>query len=413
MTQFLEIGSILVKSVSHYDMPTKLKALVFKSVLIISVLLIFVGCSRVGTAQGWSGGVLVGESLIIGSMDGQLLSLNVETGRHDWAPTLLRVDEDKDDRRAIYGTPAVYEGVAFVGSYDGKMHAYALDNGILLETEPIADEIVGGALIEEGVLYVGSSDGFMNAFDISIRGQEVTMERKWKFQTGSSIWSTPQIYENLLIFSSLDHNIYALDLNCDTCIDEGTTKWVYETSAAVASSPLVSDGEVYIGSFDGNFYSLDAMSGTENWRFTGASNWYWGTAVADGNAVYAPSLNGSLYALDKSDGDLRWESKTKGAIVGSPAIVSGMIAYGSKDGDLYISELSSGIIMGTCSTGEKIEAPITSDGNSVYFSVRDHSIRAIQIKGNGNPDEKWDAPYFSDKAKDGEIPNPSDWAPSC
>ena len=94
------------------------------------------------------------------------------------------------------------------------MHAYALDNGVLLETEPIADEIVGGAMIEDGVLYVGSSDGFMHAYDISIRGQEVTMERKWKFQTGSSIWSTPQVFENLLIFSSLDHNIYALDLSC-------------------------------------------------------------------------------------------------------------------------------------------------------------------------------------------------------
>ena len=413
MTRFLEIGSTLVKSLDHHHMSTKFGTLVFNSVLTILLLVVFVGCSRVGTAQGWSGGVVVDESLIIGSMDGQLLSINIETGRHDWAPTLLRVDEDKDDRRAIYGTPAVYKGVAFVGSYDGKMHAYALDNGVLLETEPIADEIVGGALIEDGVLYVGSSDGFMHAYDISIRGQEVTMERKWQFQTGSSIWSTPQVFENLLIFSSLDHNIYALDLSCDTCIEGGATKWVYETGAAVASSPLVSDGEVYIGSFDGNFYSLDATSGVENWRFTGASNWYWGRAVTDRTAVYAPSLNGSLYALDKNDGNLRWESKTKGAIVGSPAIVSDMIAYGSKGGDLYISELSSGIIMGTCSTGEKIEAPITSDGNSVYFSVRDHSIRAIQIKGNGNPDEKWDAPYFSDKAKDGEIPNPSDWAPSC
>ena len=394
-------------------MSTKFLSLFVKLILLLTLLAIFIGCSRVGTAQGWSGGVLVDESLIIGSMDGQLLSLNTETGRQDWAPTLIRVDDDKDDRRAIYGTPAVYEGVAFLGSYDGKIHAYDLEDGALLDTEPIADEIVGAPLIEHDVMYIGSSDGFMHAFNVSIRGQEITMERKWKFQAGSSIWSTPQVFENLLIFSSLDHKIYGLDLTCNTCIESGSPEWVYETGGAVASSPLVLNGEVYIGSFDGNFYSLDALSGEEIWRFTGASNWYWGSAITDGSVIYAPSLNGSLYALNKNDGSLRWESKTKGAIVGSPAIVSDMIAYGSKDGDLYVSELSTGIVIGSCSTGDKIEAPIISDGDSVYFSVRDHSIRAIQIKGNGNPDEKWDAPYFSNKAKDGEIPNPSDWAPSC
>ena len=67
----------------------------------------------------------------------------------------------------------------------------------------------------------------------------------------------------------------------------------------------------------------------------------------------------------------------------------------------------------TSDVDERIETPVLAHENTVYFGARDHSIRALVIKRNGNPDEKWDAPYFSDKAKDDENPNPSDWSPSC
>jgi hypothetical protein len=75
--------------------------------------------------------------------------------------------------------------------------------------------------------------------------------------------------------------------------------------------------------------------------------------------------------------------------------------------------LDSGMILASCDVGEKIESPIIAKEDSVYFSARDHSVRSLLIKQNGNPDEKWDSPYFSDKAKDNEDPTPNDWSPSC
>lgn len=421
MTRFLDIGDTLDKNFRFDDVPLKFKNFFLKSLLILTLLVFLTACSRMAEAEGWSGGVLIDDSggekaksLIIGSMDGHLLSINSENGKENWFSD-LEVDKDDKDKKAIYGTPVVYKDVVFVGAYDGQIHAFALKDGELLESERISDEIVGGPLIHGEVLYIGTGDGDIQAFDLSVSGEEVLIDKKWDFTTGSKIWSTPAIYEDVLIFSSLDHKIYGLDLKCEECIDGNKPLWTFETGAAVAASPLVSNGgEVYIGSFDGIFYSLDALSGVEKWRFTGASNWYWGKAITDGNLIYAPSLDGGMYALDPVDGFLEWVSKAKGAIVGSPAIVSGMLIHGSKDGRIYISDVRSGDLLDTCIIDKKIETPIVSEGNDVYFGARDHSVRALTIKSNGSPDEKF-VPYFS-KIKDDKPEGPADkteWNESC
>ena len=154
-------------------------------------------------------------------------------------------------------------------------------------------------------------------------------------------------------------------------------------------------------------------TGDEEWIFEKASNWYWGAAVINDQTIYIPSLDGKLYALDIRSGKKKWELETNGSIVGSPAIVSDMIVVGSTDGEIRIAETSSGEVLASCDVGKSIQSPITSDGFEIYFSVRDHSVRALTVKANGNPDEKWDAPYFSNLLKDDKNPQPSDWSPDC
>jgi len=371
------------------------------------LLIAAIACSRISSAQGWSGGIISDEHLFIGSMVGQLLSLDIDTGKHTWEPILLRVDKDQEELRAVYGTPAVYKNIAIVASYDGKIHAFSTEHGTLLESEPVAEQFIGGALISNGRLYVGSGSGTLYAFDVSIKTGTVSLEKSWQFNAGSSIWSTPAINGDILVFTSLDHYVYAIDAR------DGEEIWRFETGAAIAATPVIADNSVFVGSFDSNFYSIELSSGREKWRFEGASNWYWAKPVLSRDFVYAASLDGKLYALKSDSGEKRWETSTDSPIVGSPAIVSDMIVFGSRSGQINVVELSSGVILGTCDVDERIETPILAYGDTVYFGARDHSIRALVIKQNGNPDEKWDAPYFSDKAKDDENPNPSDWSPAC
>ena len=376
---------------------------------LILLLLVSLGCTRINSAQGWSGALINDNHLVLTSMDGHIMVLDKQTGRHVWKPDLIRENEKEENKRASYGIPAVSKGIVFVGVYDGKIQAVEESTGRIVETEVVSDdfEIIGGPLINNDKLFIGSSDGVLRSYTLDFSNQQVTFNDDWEFEVTGEIWSTPVISNGILLITSLDHNVYALKE------DTGELIWKSKTGGAIAATPVVHDGTVFVGSFDSVFYAFDLSTGAEKWTFEKASNWYWGRPSVDENIIYIPSLDGKLYALDVNSGKKEWELETGGAIVGSPAIVDDMIVIGSTDGEIRIVETNSGELLGSCDVGESIESPITSEGSDVYFSVRDHSVRAITIKPNGNPDEKWDAPYFSNLLKDDKSPQPGDWSPDC
>ena len=73
---------------------------------------------------------------------------------------------------------------------------------------------------------------------------------QWRFETGNKIWSMPVVYEDVVYFGSLDHNVYAVSLKDTGSLRAGDEMWRFETDGAVAATPLVMNGRVYIGSFD-------------------------------------------------------------------------------------------------------------------------------------------------------------------
>ncbi len=379
------------------------------SVCLLLLLITILGCSRISGAQGWSGVLVDDNRLVLVSMDGHIMVLDKNTGKHMWEPIEMRVKEDDEKKRAVYGLPAVSNGIVFVGVYSGKIQAVEVDTGRTVETEVVSDdsEIVGGLLIDGDNLYIGADDGILRSYDLDFSNQQVTFNDDWEYEVDGEIWSTPIIHDDTLIITSLDHHVYALNKNT------GELLWKAKTGGAVAATPVIKEDTVFVGSFDGVFYAFDLNTGEEKWIFEEASNWYWGSAVIKDQTIYIPSLDGKLYALDIRSGKKEWELETNGAIVGSAAIVSDMIVVGSTDGEIRIADISSGELLDSCDLGESIQSPITSDGFEVYFSARDHSVRALTIKTNGKPDEKWKAPYFSNLLKDDKEPQPIPWSEDC
>jgi len=380
----------------------------------IFMLLSLVACSRQSGPQGWAGGVIVDGDFVTASMDGQLVSLDIDTGRQNWDPYMIRVVDDEDKNRAIYGTPAIYDEIGFVASYDGKLHAISLIDGKLIDSVTLGSSFVGGPVIDEDRIFVVSETGTLYGYKIlaSSDSRKVSLEPIWDpINIAEGVWSAPLIYDERIYVTSLDHSIYAVDAI------EGKEIWSFTTQGAIVASPILYQNHLMFGSFDGDFYSLNPKTGKENWTFTGSDDWYWATPVVgyddDDPLVFAASLGGSIYAIQIMTGINKWESKTEGAIVGSPAVVNDMLVFGSRDETIHVTEISSGISIGSCDIGDRIETPVTIYEDIVFFGARDHSIRALKIKQNGNPDEYWDSPYFSDKAKDEKNPNPIDWVPGC
>ena len=341
----------------------------------VLLLLSLAACARLGSPQGWSGGVVAEGALYIGTMEGDLRALATSTGETIWS---FELRGESEDDRVIYGPPTISDDTLYFGGYDGHLYALTLDGDEVWETRVgNGDHIVGGPVVADGLVLVGSSDGNLYTFDA------VDGSQRWTFPTGNKVWSTPAVEEGVAYFGSLDHNVYAVSL------EDGTELWRFPAKAAVTARPVVAGGRVFVGSFGSVFYAIDAETGSEVWRFDGASRWYWGGAIADGETIYAPSLDGTLYALDMGSGRLNWTLDTEGSIVGSPVIVGDRIAVPSSDGRVWLARLTDGAGGTQCDIGSKLRASLAEHEGYLYVAASDHSVRRLLVKPNGNPDEEW------------------------
>ena len=66
-------------------------------------------------------------------------------------------------------------------------------------------EVVSSPAIVEGVIYVGSNDGNLYALD------QQTGAKKWAFTTGARVASSPAVDHGLVYFGSYDGNFYAVE----------------------------------------------------------------------------------------------------------------------------------------------------------------------------------------------------------
>ena len=338
-----------------------------------------IGCTGVGQPEGWSAAVVDDAKAYIGTMDGDFRAIDLETGATIWKYDL----PGDENRRAVYGSPALYSGAVFFGGYDGVL--YAVDqNGELLWDREVGDAspIVGGTTVDQGRVLVGSSDGGLYSFDADNGSLE------WSFFTEGKIWSTPTVADGVVYFGSLDHKLYALG------VEDGEELWSFQTNGAVTAKPLVVDGKVYIGSFSSIFYAVDAKTGIEDWRFEGAGNWFWGGAISANGNVFAPSLDGNIYALRGQSGDLLWSLSTGGPVIGSPGIVSDRLVSASTDGRVRLVDLADGTDVRSCDIGSRIRSSITVHDEVILVSATDHSIRALAATASG-ADEKW--AHFSNR----------------
>ena len=67
-------------------------------------------------------------------------------------------------------------------------------------------EVYSSPAVANGVVYVGSEDYKLYALDV------VTGARKWSYATGSFIESSPAVANGMVYIVSSDHNVYAFHL---------------------------------------------------------------------------------------------------------------------------------------------------------------------------------------------------------
>ncbi|MFI6486843.1 PQQ-binding-like beta-propeller repeat protein [Streptomyces sp. NPDC050564] len=179
--------------------------------------------------------------------------------------------------------------VAIIGN--NSRHVYAID-GLSRKRKwrarVPAGPVSGPTALADGVLYVGSKHGDLHALDT------LTGARIWLSSLGSPIQSSPAVADGTVFVGNDDARLFAVHAAT------GDWRWRFTADGPIRSTPIVAGTTVYFGSDDGNVYAVDTATGLERWRFPTGRPVRSSPAVADG-LVYVGSDSEFLYAIEAAD----------------------------------------------------------------------------------------------------------------
>jgi uncharacterized repeat protein (TIGR01451 family) len=253
---------------------------------------------------------------------------------------------------AVESSPAVVQGIVYVGSEDGKLYAFPAECGSggescsPLWTGQTGGPIEGSPAVENGVVYIGSLDGKLYAFPADCGSGGASCSPVWTGQTGDAIFSSPTVANGVVYVGSMDRKLYAFPTDCGSGGVTCSPLWTGQTGFWVFSSPAVADGVVYVGSDDGKLYAFPADCGSGGascsplWTGQTGDRISSSPAVANG-VVYVGSFDHKLYAFPTDCGSggascsPLWTGETRDSIATPPSVANGITYVGSRDSWLY------------------------------------------------------------------------------
>ena len=209
---------------------------------------------------------VAGGVVYAGSDDGKLYAYKV--GCNSGGGTCSPIWKS-NSTSGIASSPAVANGVVYVRSKDARLAAYKVgcnsgggscspiwtgDTGLVIAQGNIGE--FSSPAVADGVVYVGSLDKKLYAFKVGCNTGGGTCTPLWTGATGDQIFSSPAVANGVVYVGSWDHKLYAFKVGCAS--GGGTCKplWKGTTGDGIISSPAVANGVVYVGSDDDKLYAF-------------------------------------------------------------------------------------------------------------------------------------------------------------
>lgn len=228
---------------------------------------------------------------VFGSGDGRIRGVDALTGEVLWSHTTPR---------RVRSTPAVVDGTVYVGGGDGVVYALDLETGAqrwTFETEGASMDAAGfgfdrtqiqaSPAVVDGMVYIGSRDAWLYALDAR------DGSFRWHVEDGSAwVVSSAAVADGMVVSGrSSSTNLRGLDART------GAERWVVRTGGALFSSPVVAGSTGYVGTGSGRVLAFDVHTGEERWRFEtdGAIH---SSPLVVGDRLFVGSDDGTLYALE-------------------------------------------------------------------------------------------------------------------
>jgi outer membrane protein assembly factor BamB len=276
----------------------------------------------------------------------------------------------------VRSSPAVVDGVVYVGSDDDNVYALNATTGRRLWYYPTGNLVESSPAVANGVVYVGNNAGTVYALRTSPTLSD-TERKVWAYPTYYPVRSGPVVVDNVVYFGSESGSVYAVNTS-------GVGRWSYATGNWVVSNPTLTvvDGVVYFGNHSGFLYALDAGKGTLLRQYQVVTDAVMRRADARpavANGVVYIGTDGGLYALKPSGATFSpfWHNPKDVTVVSGPVVTDGVVYVGSSDDWVYALDATTGDVRWSFRTGNEIFSSPVVSGNIVYIGSEDGKLYAL------------------------------------
>ena len=264
------------------------------------------GTSKIDTTPA-----VVGNLVIVGSVNRRLYAVNSATGKVVWTTVL---------GDAIESSPSAAGTEIFVGADNGDVYALQSSTGKVDWTAKAAGKVKGSPAVDSatGLVIVGDGTGVVRAFAMT------TGKLRWKYTAGGTITVNPTIAVSTVYVGSSNGSVYALHEST------GTLRWKYVTGAPVTVPVTFQGADVIVGSKTKIHYLSDTTGKLlQSITVTGTLV---GTAGTN-NFLASELSNGGVRGARPVSGDpTAWVTSLPTTLSSSPTVVNGEVFVTGNDG---------------------------------------------------------------------------------
>jgi outer membrane protein assembly factor BamB len=325
-------------------------------------------------------------------------------------PEALAVRWKFETKEAVEGTAAIVGDTVYVGSFDGNLYALELSTGRKKRAYR-AGPIKAPVSVHDGAVFVGDADGTFHCVDAA------TGQKRWIFKTDSEIASGANFTADAVLFGSGDEHLYCLDLKsgkqrwkynvaggpvlgtpvvtgertfaagCDSTLHvldlaQGKELASVELGGQVAASAAVSGEVLHVGTMANQFLAVDWKKGQVLWRFEAArrSQAFFASAAVTDKLVVAGSRDKRVYGLDRKTGQEIWSFLTDGRVDSSPVVAGNRVCVGSQDGCLYLLDLTTGRAVQKINLDGPVSASPAVGGRCLVIGTQKGTVYCLGAK---------------------------------
>nr|WP_226480943.1 PQQ-binding-like beta-propeller repeat protein [Natrinema amylolyticum] len=325
-----------------------------------------------------------GETILIASDTGRIDAVT-PSGERRW-----RIDTGASRSLGFHGTPAIVDGTAYIGGYDGDCYAVDIDSGDVI-WRTAAREFGGAIAIGSSPAYIDGNLYLLAEYSDPASGTLWELDAA----TGNPTWSDDRLWgmphpspaidceTGRLVTGSNDGVVYCWEFPSLEFAwsfqagggggpdGESMAGGRFNLGAQIKGTIPTYDGAAFVGSWDGRFYRLDLADGSEEWSFE-TGNIVMSNPAIDPRqgVVYVGSDDDHVYALDTATGDELWSADVGGRVIGSITATAETILVGSYDTHLYALDRATGDRRWRVENRGHVTSGAIPRGDRIYYAER-------------------------------------------